>query len=286
MILCPNFLLLNTIKKQTKRAIKYLLPLFFQILPMHGLSAQTEKYIQGVVKDSVNGEPVSFASLQFEDTNHGTATDLDGYFSLISVPNNKKIRVSSMGYETKTIDVTNIENANRLIIYLLPSAIDLQEVVVKPSKQKYSRHNNPAVELMRKVIEKKEQNRMKNAPNLQYEQYEKLTLYWDNFRLENKLLKNKFGFIQNHLDTSIFTGKQVLTLSMRETLSQITEGSKSNLIAKRTVGAEETFNDGSMDIFLAQVFREVDIYDDNLDVLLNKFVSPTSSSLSSVISVH
>ena len=70
MILCSNFLLLNTIKKQTKRAIKSLLPLFFMILPMHGLSAQTERYIQGVVKDSVNGEPVSFASLQFEDTNH------------------------------------------------------------------------------------------------------------------------------------------------------------------------------------------------------------------------
>ncbi|MDO5665877.1 MAG: DUF5686 family protein, partial [Bacteroidia bacterium] len=83
------------------------------------------------------------------------------------------------------------------------------------------------------------------------------------------------------------TGKQVLTLSMREVLTDVRQTEpyaqiQKNLLAKRSVGAEETFNDGSMDVFLAQVFREVDIYDDDIEVLLNKFVSPTSASLATL----
>ncbi len=255
--------------------------LFLTILTSY---AQKNRYIHGIVKDSLDGEPVSFASVQFENTNIGTAADIDGYFSLKHWVTGKKLKVSSVGYETKVIDLPDSIGVNLLTIQLIPSNIGLAEVVVRPESRRYKRRGNPAVELMKKVIEKKEQNRLKNAVNIQYELYEKLTLYWDNFKLEKKLLKNNFGFIKNHLDTSIFTGEQVLTLSMREVLTNVNHSEESeipikNIIAKRSVGAEETFNDGAMDIFLKQVFKEVDIYDDNIDVLLNKFVSPTSSSL-------
>lgn len=248
------------------------------------LHAQTNKYIQGVVKDSLNGEPISFASVQFENTSIGTASDIDGYFSLKKVLGNKRVKVSSVGYQSKVIILLDSVKSDLLLIQLHPSNIGLNEVIVRPVNKRYSRRGNPAVELINKVIENKERNRLKNVSNTQYEQYEKLTLYWDNFKLENKLLKNNFGFIENHLDTSIFTGQQVLTLSMRETLSNVCytkeqEKPDINIVAKRTVGVEETFNDGSMDVFLEQVFKEVDIYDDNIDVLLNKFVSPTSSVL-------
>lgn len=246
---------------------------------------QQAAFIQGIVTDSISGEPVSFASVQLENTTLGTATDIDGYFSLKYVPGNRRIIVSSIGYETKTETLPERITAGQILrIGLNPSTIGLSEVVVRAGKQRYSRKNNPAVELMQQVIAHKEENRMNSTPGIAYEQYEKLTLYWDNFKLENRFLKKNFGFIENHLDSSIFTGKQVLTLSMRETLKaiqtgKISGGKQENIIAKRSVGAEETFNDGSMDVFLAQVFREVDIYDDNIDVLLNQFVSPTSSLL-------
>jgi hypothetical protein len=252
------------------------------------LQAQQSVFIQGVVTDSVSGEPVSFASVQLENTTIGTATDIDGYFSIKYLPENRRITISSIGFDTKTEALPERIDAGRIIrIRLNPSTIGLTEVVVRPNNRRYSRKNNPAVELMQRVIERKEQNRMKNAPGIEYEQYEKLTLYWDNFKLENRFLKKNFGFIENHLDTSVFTGKQVLTLSMRETLANVRTGEISgdlqkNTIAKRSVGVEETFNDGAMDVFLEQAFHEVDVYDDNIDVLLNKFVSPTSSALATL----
>lgn len=254
------------------------------VLPLH---ARVPAFVRGMVVDSISGEPVSFASVQYENTSTGTATDIDGYFSLKYISDHSRIKVSSVGYQTKTEKLDSIETGEMLVIRLNPSTIGLTEVVVKPTARRYSRKENPAVELMKQVIARKEQNRMKNAPELQYEQYDKLTLYWDNFRMNSRLLKKNFGFIENHLDTSIFTGKPVLTLSMREALTEIrrtepTGNIEKNVIARRSVGAEETFNDGSMDIFLAQVFQEVDIYDDNIEVLLNKFVSPTSASLATL----
>ena len=275
--------------KQLHIYILYFTILIFCFLAVSPpLKAQQSAFIQGVVVDSITGEPVSFASVQLENTTIGTATDIDGYFSMRYLPENRRIIISSIGFETKTETLPEHIGMGQLIrIHLNPSTIGLTEVVVRADNRRYSRRNNPAVELMQQVIAHKEQNRMKNTPGVEYEQYEKLTLYWDNFKLENRFLKKNFGFIENHLDTSIFTGKQVLTLSMREILTNVRIDSISgslqkNIIAKRSEGVEETFNDGSMDVFLEQVFREVDIYDDNIDVLLNKFVSPTSSALATL----
>lgn len=264
----------------------FLIFLFLIVPP--SLQAQQPFFIQGVVEDSITGEPVSFASVQLENTTLGTATDIDGYFSIRYHPENRRIIVSSVGFETKTETLPELVDPGELIrIRLNATTVGLTEVVVSANKPRYSRKNNPAVDLMRQVIAHKAQNQTKNRPDAEYEQYEKLTLYWDNFKLKNRLLKKNFGFIENHLDTSIFTGKQVLPLSMRETLANVRRdhipgGLQKNVIAKRSVGVEETFNDGSMDTFLEQAFIEVDIYDDNIDLFLNKFVSPTSSALATL----
>ena len=249
------------------------------------LLGQQSRFIHGIVTDSITGEPVSFASVQLGNSTIGTATDIDGYFTIKYLAENRKIIISSIGFETKTVTLPEEIDMGAIIgIDLSPSTIGLAEVVVRAANPRYSRKNNPAVELMQQVIAHKTQNRLSNKSGIEYEQYDKLTLYWDNFKLEEHLLKKNFGFIEHHLDTSIFTGKQVLTLSMREIMtrvhSDIISGKlQKNIIAKRSVGVEETFNDGSMDIFLEQLFREVDMYDDNIEILLNQFVSPTSSSL-------
>lgn len=252
------------------------------------LLGQQSRFIHGIVADSITGEPVSFASIQLENSTIGTATDIDGYFSMKYLAGNRKIVISSIGFETKTVTLPEeIDTGEIIRIDLSPSTIGLAEVVVRAANPRYSRKNNPAVELIQQVIAHKAQNRIRNRSGIEYEQYDKLTLYWDNFKLEERLLKKNFGFIENHLDTSIFTGKQVLTLSMREMLTKIhtdiiSDKPQKNIIAKRSVGVEETFNDGSMDIFLEQLFREVDIYDDNIEILLNQFVSPTSSALATL----
>ncbi len=270
-------------KSNRKKYPAHIKLLLLSVLCFSSVKAQNETFIQAIVKDSLSGEPVSFSSVQLYGTNIGTATDIDGYFSLRNVPEATELLVSSVGYKTKSVAIPQESLKKTFVILLCPDNIGLDEVVVKPEKTKYSVKNNPAVKLIEKVIRHKNENRMKNMPLLRYELYEKLTLYWDNFQLENRFLKKKFGFIENHLDTSVFTGKQVLPLSLRETLTDVRTDSAGNLhkhiAAKRSLGVESTFNDGSMDVFLEQVFQEIDIYDDDIDILLNRFVSATSSTL-------
>ena len=56
-----------------------------------------------------------------------------------------------MGYITKKVKIP--AGAKELNVVLSPDDVMLEEVVVKPKKEKYSRKNNPAVEFMRKVID-------------------------------------------------------------------------------------------------------------------------------------
>ncbi|MDO5665878.1 MAG: carboxypeptidase-like regulatory domain-containing protein, partial [Bacteroidia bacterium] len=186
--------------KKNNRHKHYLLSLVFCLLTTAlPLQAHVPAFVRGMVVDSISGEPVSFASVQYENTSIGTATDIDGHFSLKYLPEYKRIKISSVGFQSKTEILDSIGVGKTLIIRLNPSTIGLNEVVVKSTTRRYSRKNNPAVELIKQVIAHKEQNRMKNTSKLQYEQYDKLTLYWDNFQMNNQLLKNNFGFIENHL---------------------------------------------------------------------------------------
>ena len=49
---------------------------------------------------------------------------------------------------------------------LKPTAFEISEVVVKPKREKYTRKDNPAVELIKKVIAHKNDNRIEAKPNI------------------------------------------------------------------------------------------------------------------------
>ena len=91
----------------------------------------------------------------------------------------------------------NQDNKN-LVILIAPTSFEIAEVIVKPKKEKYSRKDNPAVELIKKVIEHKEDNRIESKDEYQVEQYEKLSLSLDNFspNLDKNKFTRKFNFIK------------------------------------------------------------------------------------------
>lgn len=65
--------------------------------------------ISGVVKDTQGGLPA--ATIYVEGTQNGVVSDIDGAFYLAKVPAGKQqITISYVGYTSKTIDVTVVEN--------------------------------------------------------------------------------------------------------------------------------------------------------------------------------
>ena len=249
--------------------------------------AQSFTSASGIVKDSITGEPLPFVSVYFDGSTIGAMTDDNGTFTLQNNQGYTKLAAASLGYDTKFIDLKPGKKNDNLEVLLKPTAFEISEVVVKPKREKYTRKDNPAVELIKKVIAHKNDNRIEAKPEYQTEVYEKLSLSLDNFNPnldKNKFLK-KFKFIKNYLDTSEFNGKPILTVSVRENLSDFyyrksPKAVKTIVRAKRMQGIDKTLDDGGgITSNLEEIFKSINIFDNNIPILLNRFVSPLSSTL-------
>ena len=249
--------------------------------------AQSFTSASGIVKDSITGEPLPFVSVYFDGSTIGAMTDDNGTFTLQNNQGYTKLAAASLGYDTKFIDLKPGKKNDNLEVLLKPTAFEISEVVVKPKREKYTRKDNPAVELIKKVIAHKNDNRIEAKPEYQTEVYEKLSLSLDNFNPnldKNKFLK-KFKFIKNYLDTSEFNGKPILTVSVRENLSDFyyrksPKAEKTIVRAKRMQGIDKTLDDGGgITSNLEEIFKSINIFDNNIPILLNRFASPLSSTL-------
>jgi hypothetical protein len=249
--------------------------------------AQQTTSVSGVVRDSVTGEALPYVSIVFKNSTLGDISNEDGEFVM---QNSRGLAVLSfflLGYDTKDVILRAGQVNDSLEVLLAPSSIQLEEVVIKPRRERYSRRDNPAVELLKKVIARKDSNRVILREEYQAECYRKLSIALDKFDMDfesNKLL-NKFKFIKSYIDSSRFDGRPVLTLSLREELSEIycrrrPETRKEILLARRQKGVDKTLDEyGTLSANLDEIFREVDVFDNDITFLLNNFVSPLSSTL-------
>ncbi len=240
----------------------------------------------GIVKDSITGEPLSYVSVIFENSTIGAMTDDFGKFSLQNNSGLTKLAISSLGYDTKVVTLQPDKKNDGLEILLASSSYQISEVVVKGKRERYSRKNNPAVDLIRNVIEHKDKNRIESKDMYQTETYEKLSIAFDNFNpdFEKNAVMRKLKFIKNYIDTSEFNGKPILTVSVRETLSDVyyrkhPKATKTYVKGKRLQGIDESIDEGGITSNLEEIFQSVNIFDNNINILLNRFVSPLSSTL-------
>jgi hypothetical protein len=182
---------------------------------------------------------------------------------------------------TKEVIVSKEDSAKVAMAY------EFQEIVIKPKRQKYSQKNNPAVDIIRQVIKHKNDNRLENKDKYQVEVYEKLILSMDEFAPEadDNFLVKKFPFLKNHIDTSAFSQKPIIDISLREKLykkyyRKNPEMLKTQLIAKRHIGLDKNFDENETLTFnIEELFKGINIFDDDITILLNRFVSPLSSLL-------
>ncbi len=257
-------------------------------LPSLKASAQNREYpqtiINGVITDSITGEPMSYVNVYLKGSNKGAITDDEGKFSLATNANFTSLQISSMGYNTKDVFVEK-GTTNDITVRMSPSATVLQEVVVTTKhKEKYSKKNNPAVELMEKIRKAYPNFDPKNHDYFNYDKYEKMVFALNDFSPEQKKnwLTKKFSFIFDFCDTSEVSGKPILPISVKEKASKVIyrknpEAQKEVIEGFKRSGIDEVFDEESIQRFMEDVFREIDIYQNDITLMQNRFVSPLSN---------
>jgi hypothetical protein len=140
--------------------------------------SQAHITITGTVLDSISGERLGYITLQELGTTNGTMTDDMGTFRL-DVKAGSSLRVQCVGYRTKTVYAGKY--SRNLTIRIAPSDYEIQEVVVKPKRERYRRKDNPSVELARNVIAHKGDHALTDHDYYQCERYDKMTYSFNNF---------------------------------------------------------------------------------------------------------
>lgn len=157
----------------------------------------------------------------------------------------------------------------------------LEEVEVRGGRQKYSKKNNPAYELMKRIRATKDLNDPRMLPEYTEDYYSKLVLGLNDCDASEFRGKDKLKFLNEYVDTAAHTGLPVLLVSLKEKAGIKVHSlnftkDKDIVKGERSVGVDDEFNKENVTKFLEDVLRDVDIYNDDINIMQNRFVSPIS----------
>lgn len=245
-------------------------------------SAQT---LHGYVVDQQTGDSIPYASASYKGQHVMVSGDASGQFD-IQRREGSTLTVSAVGYKRRTIRI-NSSTPQTLHVRLIPDAHKLEEVVVSAKRRhRYSRKNNPAVELMRRVIAAKKRTHLENHDFYQYDKYQKVTMAVNNITpedMEGKIAK-KYPFMLNQVELCEYNQKLILPFSIDETASQHIyrknpHDEKDIIKGQTTKGVSKFIQTGqALNTVVKDVFKDIDLYDDQVNLLQARFPSPIGST--------
>lgn len=233
--------------------------------------------ITGLVRDSLTREGIALASVSLVGTSEGTLADERGGFIINSRSHFTKLRVTAMGYTPREMDIKPGQG-NVVLVDMVPTGVQLGEVVVRKGKEKYSKKNNPAVEMIKRLRERRDDNDPRRFPHYGYTRYERMMLGFGDL---DELMKDpeQQSWIEQYADTSLLTGKRILPFSIKETVARdhySDAGHKQVILGTRSAGIDERIDQENIKKVLDDFMGEIDIFQNDVTLLTNRFVSPLS----------
>lgn len=253
-----------------------ILALLLLAAPALGQTASVTS-ITGLVRDSLSREGIAYASISLMGTSEGTIANDKGGFNINTRASFTRLRISAMGYKTKEVEIKPGQGSV-ILVDLASSGVELDEVVVRKGKEKYSKKDNPAVEMIRKLRARRDDNDPKRFPHYGYTQYERMMLGLGN--LDDIISKpEEQAWISEYADTSMLTGKRVLPISIKETVARDyygATGHKRIILGSKHAGIDERIDQNNVKKILDDFMGEIDIFQNDVTLLTNRFVSPLS----------
>lgn len=239
------------------------------------------KLIQGHVVNAIDNSTVKEATIIVNSrAQHITKADEFGLFAL-ECKQGDTIIVEANGFESLQRVITGKE-PTLLTFPLLPINVDLNEVVVKAGK--YSKKDNPAVELAKKLIKRRDEGKLESLDYYQRTSSQRVAYGLNDFsaKPDNHIL-NHYSFLAEYADTVTIDQVERMVLPISITHSIVDEsfsketGHRDTVMTSTHAGLDESFDIEGIQAFLAKMICEVDIFQNDIPFMNNRFVSPLST---------
>ncbi len=254
-----------------KKQVFYLLFLLFS---MANLSLAQTKVSGKIIDD--NKLEVPYASVYFKNSTKGVIANDYGKFYLESDDKHDTLVVAFVGYKTEYIPLNHRNNLD-LTIKLTEDNL-LNEVKIYTGKT--SKKNNPAIDILRKIWERKRKNGLNMFPQYEYDKYEKIQFDLNSIdsAYRAKRIFRGMEFIFNQVDTNRITGKTYLPIFINENIAKVYGDNKNNRKIEKTLGNKNSGFDTNQYIieFVKDLYAEYNIYDNYIKIFNKDFVSPLS----------
>lgn len=262
--------------------MRYSFLLLFFLLFTAKAAFPQQTIILGTVRD-VGNRPLPSVVVTIPGQPDGVNTETDGTYNLTTTGPGTSISFTYLGY--KTIYRSIVPGKTQYInVRMQANSTSLSEVVVSAKRgKKYSNKQNPAVELIRKVIENKARNRPDSYNFVQYAKYERIKFSLTDLssRLTGSRSFRKFQFLLQPSDTTRPDDKSVLPVFMQEQISRNyyrkDPRKKVELItAKKAVDFGQYMDQNGLSSYLNRLYADIDIYSTNIFIVTNEFLSPVA----------
>ena len=244
------------------------------------LSMAARAQLSGVVTDAATGDTLLYPSASYKGHHIAVSGNAQGRYS-IERHEGWVLTFSAVGYQSRNITITE-KTPQTLNIKLKPDTKTLAEVVVRQKRGRYSRKDNPTVELMKRVVAAKKKTDLANHAYYQYNKYQKITLAVNDIQpsdIDSGFFAKKQWLI-DQIETSPYNHKLILPVSVDETVTQHIyrkdpKSEKDIVMGQQSTGVNQLLATGDiLNTALKDVFTDIDLYDDQIRLLQFPFTSP------------
>jgi hypothetical protein len=229
--------------------------------------------IKGKVTDAETGDPIPFASVFLKGTSTGISTDFEGNFLIESSRKSDSLEVTYIGYLSQS-KFLGPEKEQTVNFQLRPSDIQMEAFVFEAGE-------NPAFEIIRKAVAKKEQFDKRNLRAYETKNYTKIEIDIDHVSeafTRRKTVQKVTAVLDSIKQLTNDEGEKVLPVFFSETLSRFyfrdNPELKKEVVEKSKVTGVGITDGSTTSQITGSAFQEYNFYENWLSILEKEFVSP------------
>lgn len=212
--------------------------------------------ISGKVRDHETKEALPFVNISVENTREGTASGIDGRFR-ITAEKSSKLIFSYVGYAPRKLNLTSYSDTTSFL------TVDLTRISHELQTVEVTAGENPAFEIIRRVIRNRDKNNPENLRSFSYKAYHK---FYATAESETELPSDTTKFASFIRNNHLFLNE---TFSERKYIRPDLD--KETVLGNRMSGVKDPFF-----AILATNFQPFSFYKEHITLLEKNYLNPIS----------